>query len=222
MDQLTDDLILLAARPDGRLGVPPRLRFGISGAELVRLAAARRVDVVEDRIVVLDTAPTGDPLLDEALALMTGGERPLTAKAYIARARPRLVERYLARLKDGGMIQADRRMVLGFIPVTRWVVTDTARVARARATLQAVADSTGTVEPAKAALAGLAYAVGVASYVFPGVAGVPARKRLRDAAMADPATDAAVRAATDAAVMASISAATAAATSAATSAGGFH
>jgi len=102
------------------------------------------------------------------------------------------------------------------------MVTDTARVARARATLQAVADSTGTVEPAKAALAGLAYAVGVASYVFPGVAGVPARKRLRDAAMADPATDAAVRAATDAAVMASISAATAAATSAATSAGGFH
>jgi len=102
------------------------------------------------------------------------------------------------------------------------VVVDTARVARARATLQAVADSTGTVEPAQAALAGLAFAIGVARYVFPGVAGVPARKRLKEAAMRDPATDAAVRAATDAAIMASISAATAAATSAATSAGSFH
>jgi len=222
VDDLAADLMLLAARPDGRLDVPPKLRFGLSGSELVRLAAARRVDVADGRIVILDTAPTGDPLLDEALALMTGSDRPPTAKAYVARARRRLVERYLARLKDDGIVQADRRKMLGFITVNHWVVVDTARVARARATLQAVADSTGTVEPAQAALAGLAFAIGVARYVFPGVAGVPARKRLKEAAMRDPATDAAVRAATDAAIMASISAATAAATSAATSAGSFH
>jgi len=29
MDELTDDLILLAARPDGRLDVPAKLRFGV-------------------------------------------------------------------------------------------------------------------------------------------------------------------------------------------------
>jgi hypothetical protein len=222
MDDLAADLMLLAARPDGRLDVPPKLRFGLSGSELIRLTAAHRVDLEGDRIVVLDTAPTGDPLLDEALSLMTGSEHPPTAKAYVARARPRLVQRYLARLKDDGIVQADRRRVLGCIPVTRWVIVDTARASRARATLQAVAQGTVTVEPAQAALAGLASAIGLARYVFPGVAGVPARQRLKEAATRDPATDTAVRAATDAAVMAAINAATTAATSAAISTGGFH
>jgi hypothetical protein len=208
VDDLAADLMLLAANADGTLDVPPKLRFGLSGSELVRLAAARRVDVTDDRVTVLDAAPTGDPLLDEALALMTGGEAPSTAKAWVVRGRPRLVERYLARLAEQGIIRADRRKVAGLIPVTRWVIIDTARTSRARATLRAVADGSGTGAPAQAALAGLAFATGLASYVFPGVDGVPARKRLKDAAMGDPG--------------ASISAVTAAATSAAMSAGGFR
>src|ERR1700722_10097162 len=59
MDELGDDLLLLTARPDGTLALSPKLRFGLSGAELVRLAAARRVDIARGRIAVLDTAPTG-------------------------------------------------------------------------------------------------------------------------------------------------------------------
>jgi len=59
----------------------------LSGSELVRLAAVGRVDVVRGRIVVLDGAPTGDALLDEALASMTGGRRQPTAKAWVARQR---------------------------------------------------------------------------------------------------------------------------------------
>lgn len=226
MEDLAADLIVLAARRDGKLDVLAKLRFGLSASELVRLAAARRIDIAGERILVLDTAPTGDLLLDEALARVMERKRPNTAKAYVARPRPGLVKRYLARLEDDGIIQADRRTVLRFIPVTRWVIVDTARVARSRATLQAVAGGAGTVEPAQAALAGLACAIGAASYVFPGVPGVPARKRLREAAMRDPAAAAAGRTDTNtdtnAAIMAAISVATAAATAAATSAGGFN
>lgn len=42
------------------------------------------------------------------------------------------------------------------VAMTRWTVLDTARAAQARARLQAVAASTGNVDPAQAALAGLA------------------------------------------------------------------
>jgi Golgi phosphoprotein 3 (GPP34) len=246
MDELGDDLLLLAARSDGILTIPAKLRFGLSGSELVRLAAARRVDIVRGRIVILDTAPTGDPLLDEALASMTGGWREPTAKAWVARHRPGLVERYLARAEAAGTIRAHRRKVLGFIPATQWTVLDTARAAQARARLEAVAASTGTVDPAQAALAGLASAIDVTPFVFPGRAGATARKRLRQAAKREPAAadvtravagaadasdaaqraatdaatraamDAAVRAATDAAVRAAVDAATQAAVSAAT------
>lgn len=250
MDELGDDLLLLAVRPDGTLTTPPKLRFGLSGSELVRLAAARRVDIVRGRIAILDTAPTGDALLDEALASMTPGRRgEPTAKAWVARNRPGLTERYLARAEAAGIIRAQRYKALGFIPMTRWTVLDTARAAQARASLQAVAASTGNVDPAQAALAGLATAIGVTQFVFPGLAGAAARKRLRQAAKREPAVadaaraaagaadasqaaqraatdaatraamDAAVRAATDAAVSAAVDAATQAAVSAATDAG---
>ena len=44
METLDEDLLLLAVRPNGKLGATAKLRFGLSGSELVRLAAARRVD----------------------------------------------------------------------------------------------------------------------------------------------------------------------------------
>jgi hypothetical protein len=244
MDEIGDDLLLLTVSTDGTLALPAKLRFGLAGSELVRLAAARRVDIVRRRIVVRDTTPTGDPLLDEALASMSGGRGP-AAKAWVARHRAGLVGRYLARAEAAGIIRADRRKALGFIPVTRWTVVDSARAAQARARLVAAAEGSGPLDPAQAALAGLASAIDVTRRVFPGLAGAAARKRLRKAARREPvaadatravtdasgaaqraatdaatraATDAAVRAATDAAISAAVDAATQAAISAATDA----
>jgi Golgi phosphoprotein 3 (GPP34) len=222
MDELCDDLLLLAVRPDGTLTLPAHLRFGISGAELVRLAAARRVDIVRGRIEVLDTTPTGDELLDAALASMTGGRRGgPSAKAWVARHRPGLVRFYLARAADAGTVREERGTRLGFIPVTRWLVTDTARAAEARARLEAVAAATGPVDTEQAALAGLASAAGVALVAFPGRAGAAARKRLRaagkrEAGQRNPGTGAAISAAADNATAAAADAATRAAMDAAT------
>jgi hypothetical protein len=236
MDELGQDLLLIAVNPDGTLVLPVKLRYGLAGSELVRLAAARRVDIVRGRIVIRDSGRTSDPLLDDALASMTSGWREPTAKAWVKRNRPGLVGRYLARAEAAGTISEHRRKALGFIPVTRWVVTDTARAAQARARLEAAA-SGGSLDPAQAALAGLASAIDVTRFVFPGRVGAAARKRLRQAARREPAaahataavdgavaaqhaatmaaTDAAVRAATDAAVSAAVDAATQAAISAA-------
>jgi hypothetical protein len=133
METLAEDLLLLAVRPNGKLGAAPKLRFGLSGSELVRLAAARRVDIVRGRIVVLDAAPTGDDLLDAALQSMTGGRRQPTAKAWVAHSRPGLVDRYLDRLAAAGVIRSEGRQIMGLFPGTRWVVVDTGRQAQVRA-----------------------------------------------------------------------------------------
>jgi hypothetical protein len=200
MDELGVDLILLSARPDGRLLDPGNLCFGLSGSELVRLVAARRVDIVKGRIVVLDMASTGDPLLGEALVSMSGGRRGPTVKAWVARRRKGHVRRYQDRLAADGIIRADRRRFLGgFITVTRLTVTDTARAAQAKSRLEAVAASTGPVQPAQAALAGLATAIGAAGQVFPGWSGRAARDRLKQAAKGDLAAAGASRASAGAA-----------------------
>jgi hypothetical protein len=214
MDELGEDLLLLAVDSAGTLVIPDKLKFGLAGSELVRLAAAGRVGIARGRIVLQDTAPTGDPLLDEALASMGGRWREPTAKSWVARHRPGLVERYLARAEAAGIIRAQRRKALGFIPVTRWTVLDTARAAQARARLEAAAASTGTADPAQAALAGLASAIDVTRFVFPGQAGSAARKRLRQAAKHEPTAASATQAATSATASAAQRATVDAATSA--------
>jgi Golgi phosphoprotein 3 (GPP34) len=219
MDELGDDLLLIAVSSDGTLTLPVKLRFGLAGSELVRLAAARRVDIVRGRIVICDSASTGDPLLDEALESMSSGWREPTAKAWVKRSRPGLVERYLTRAEAAGIISAHRRKALGFIPVIRWMVIDPGRAAQARARLEAVAASSGPLGPAQAALAGLASAIDVTHYVFPGRAGAPARKRLREAARREPtAADASAAVSAAGAQHATIDAANVAATDAATTA----
>jgi hypothetical protein len=42
MRTLGDDIVLLALRPDGRLAAEAKLRFALSGSELVGLAEAGR------------------------------------------------------------------------------------------------------------------------------------------------------------------------------------
>jgi hypothetical protein len=229
METLGDDLVLLSILPNGVIGTAAKLRFGLSGAELIRLAAQRRVGIERGRIIILEEPPTGDVLLDEALMSMNDG---LTAKKWVARQRGDLTRRYLNRLVSAGMIRAERRKVLGFIPVTRWRVLDAGRLAAARARLDAIAHGSGGVDSEQVALAGLASAIGLPSLVYPGHAGRAARKRIATAgssggpaahddatsATVSAATDAATQAATDAAVRASIDAATEAAVSAATEA----
>jgi hypothetical protein len=185
MEELSVDLILLTARSSGTLPYSDNLRFGLSGSELVRLVAARRVDIAEGRIVVLDMTPTGDELLDQALASMADGRRAPSAKAWVARRRAGHVQRYRAQLAADGILRVDRHNFLGLIPADRWKVADTARPAQARSRLEAVAASIGPVQPAQAALAGLATAIGVARLVFPGRSGSAARERLKQAASGD-------------------------------------
>ena len=76
-----EDLVLLTVRQGGgRLPAPNVTGVGLMGAELVRLAASGRVDIVSGRIGVLDAAPTGDAEADAALASLTAQRRPPTAQ----------------------------------------------------------------------------------------------------------------------------------------------
>jgi Golgi phosphoprotein 3 (GPP34) len=238
METLGDDLVLLAILPNGVIGAAAKLQYGLSGSELVRLTALRRIGIERGEIVVLDQAPAGDVLLDEALASLHDSP---TAQAWVARNRDGLVRRYLERLAGTGTIRLERRKALGFIPVNSWTVLDAGRMAAARARLDAIAHGTGGAGMPEAALAGLASAIGLPPLVYPGFRGSAARRRITRAASTSrsnaettqtgstsaadatdaatrAATDAAARAATEASVRASIEAATQAVISAASDA----
>jgi hypothetical protein len=225
MQSLGEDIVLLAVKPDGHLSAWDKLRFALAGSELVRLAAARRVEVVDKRIVVLDSGPVEDPFLDAALADIGRSKRPPRATDWVTRhGRQRLVDEYLAHLTETGVIRAERRKVLGLFTATRWYVVDISRQASVRSRLDEIARGSGPVDSAQAAFGGLVHAVQLDLALYPGRDGKPARQRLKEVARRDAtasavrsaAMDAATHAATDSAIQASTDAAIRAATDAAT------
>ena len=223
VDWLSEDLLLLALDVGrGRLGRAYAISYGLMGADLVRLAARGRIDIVDDQIVVRSLAPTDDAELDAALARIGEPDTPPQSGEWVERPRPRICGKYLERLTATGVICEHTRF-----RTTRWHITQTGRLAEARQRLDLIAGSTGPVDLSQAAYAGLACATGLDRLLYPGRLRRAERDRLReiaagrwtttpslasdsaDAAAASPdATSEAGRAAIDAATLAAIRAAT--------------
>ena len=219
---LAADLLLLAIDPE-RLTVRASAKIGYSlmGADLVELTIARRVDVVDGRIGVVDTRPTGDRCLDAALASIVSRSRPPRAKTWVSAQRRDLRDDYIGVLEEQHAISTERRRALGLFTVSRYRVLDVQRQAEIRARVTAIAHGKQPASPRERALAGLTWSCGLASALLPGAENREARKHLEQIARGRDdrdsvdavvratrgATDAAVRASTDAAIDAAIHAA---------------
>jgi Golgi phosphoprotein 3 (GPP34) len=223
VDWLSEDLLLLALDAGrGRLGRTYLISYGLVGADLVRLAARGRIDIIDDQIVVRSLASTGDAELDAALARIGEPASPPRPGEWVQRPHPRICGWYLERLMAAGVICEQARFL-----ITRWRITQPGRLAEARQRLDLIACSAGPVDLSQAAYAGLACAIGLDQLLYPGRRRRAERERLReiaagrwitshamasdsaDAAAASPdASSGAGRAATDAATLAAIRAAT--------------
>lgn len=175
---LGEDLLLLLIRPNGTVGSAAKVDFGLMGSELVRLAAAARVEITGDRIIVRSAAGTGDPELDGALASLAAARKPPRPRHWVGHPRKGIRDAYLRRLVAAEALSADRGGIFGG---WRYRVTDSGRAARARATLDAIAQSQGEVDVTSAAIGGLAHAVGLDRLLYPGFGARP-RKRLAEIA----------------------------------------
>ena len=220
VDWLGEDLLLLALDAGrGRLGRTYTISYGLMGAELVRLAACGRIDIVDDQVWVRCPAPTGDADLDVALARIGEPTTPPWPDEWVPR--PRITSGYLERLMTTGVICEQTSS--GF---PRWRIAQAPRLAEARQRLDLIACSAGPVDLSQTAYAGLACALGLDRLLYPGWRRRAERDRLRavaaghwtiSPALAGDATDAAAaspdasngpdRATVDAATLAAIHAA---------------
>ena len=144
VDWLSEDLLLLALDVGrGRLGRTFAISYGLMGADLVRLAARGRIDIVDDQIVVRSPAPTDDAELDAALARIGEPATSPLVGEWVERPRPRICGRYLERLTATGVICAQTRFGTTWFRTTRWRITQTGRLAEARQRLDLTACSAG-------------------------------------------------------------------------------
>lgn len=129
---LAEDLLLLLTDDEtGRLvASSTEIEPALAGAVLIELTLRGRVDVAgpghdvkEGRLVVHDTTPTGDPILDEALERLAGlaGRKPNAAIGKLGgKLRPRLLD----GLVEKGILRSEKGKVLWLFPDSRWPAED--------------------------------------------------------------------------------------------------
>ena len=141
--------------------------MALGGGLLIELTLTDRVDIAgpdervrEGRLVFRDPSPTGDSLLDEALATVghKEGRKPQSVVAALGkRTRVRLYE----RLAEGGLLRAEEGRVLGIFPSHRWPSGDAGHEAAGQAGLVTALRHGMTTDARTAALVSLLLALNV-------------------------------------------------------------
>jgi hypothetical protein len=164
---LAENLLLLVTDgASGRLSVPgDQLDLGLGGANLIELAVMGRVDLSgkesagkPGRLVVRDSSPAGDEVLDAALriVLADAGHRP----SAVIRPLSRDLRRTLyERLAASGAVRAERGRVLGVFPVRRWPAQDAGHEAELRRLVTQALVQQATPDAGSAALIALVHAL---------------------------------------------------------------
>ncbi|NJC63553.1 GPP34 family phosphoprotein [Planosporangium flavigriseum] len=215
---LAEELLLLAYDDAGSLKISGQsLDYGLAGALLMELTLAGRVDVADKRVAVIDSRPTGDPVIDGALARI-GTERR-KPQDWVTRLSKGLRDQYLHRMVDAGVLRRDQHKVLWIFPRTHYPAATGAQAApetETRQRLLAAVNGGGPVDPRTAALCSLVRAVRLEAVAFPGLPKRQVRERLRAISDASWPADAVRKAieAVEAAVIAGAIAASAAAVTA--------
>jgi Golgi phosphoprotein 3 GPP34 len=143
------------------------LDCGLAGALLVELTLARRIDIVDGKVVVMDPAPTGDALVDGALTRIAGEQRARKPDWWVGKLKTGVRDELLARLTKRGVLQMQRRKVWKLFPVRRYPTLDAGIESAARSRLQSVVGHGTQPDARTAALASLLDACGLARRTFP-------------------------------------------------------
>ena len=154
----------------------PRIRAHGLGAHPAGRARAPRIPGRPDRSH--RCGAYDDAQLDTALRGLARARRPVQARSYLLRYRNGIRRAYLDRLVASGVVRRQR----GWITGTRWFIADQARVADARARLDAIALSPGQIDAAQAAYGSIAAAIGLLRFLYSGPAARPVRKRMSQVA----------------------------------------
>src|SRR5580698_3610692 len=216
---LGEDLFLLSIRRrDGKLLTRGRIDSALMASELIRLAAAGQAWIAEGRIVARDQTASGDPELDAALLSLAGATSPPRPETWVGLPRRGIRAAYAARLASAGALRLEPSRVLGtsrfHVGTPRYRVTDTSRAVAARSRLDAVTQPAGPPssgpqpdpDPAQAALAGLASAIGLGDVLYPGREGRAQRARMAQIARQQVITNVAAGAASPLAIQGVIAA----------------
>jgi hypothetical protein len=220
---LAEEFTLLAYADDGTPETDAtRLDHGLGGAVLLELALAERLDIRNGKVAVRNPAPTGDALVDDALARIAADGKERKPGHWVQQFAKGTRGRALDALVTRGVLRRERGKVLWVLPRTRYPAAhgvEPAAETEARGRMRSAVAASGAVEPRTAALCALVAATGLERRVFADMDRKWVRTRHKEISGGSWAADAVKKsiAEVQAAVMVAVASATTASTAATTS-----
>lgn len=170
--RFAEEILLLAL--DDKTGklhpLPERaLDFALAGGLLMELAFLNKIDTDLKRLIVVDRAPTGDPLLDEIMALLPEDDDSLTIQKGLSRValKSDVLRRDLFRgLVEKGILRKEEHRFLWVLNERRYPVIDNRQEQEVRARIREVIIGGGIPDPRDVAIICLMNACDLSHTIF--------------------------------------------------------
>ncbi|MCY4575465.1 MAG: GPP34 family phosphoprotein [Chloroflexi bacterium] len=172
-------ILLLLNDDDGRFARVPSwsMDYALAGAVLMDLALDNRIDTDLERLVLVDSTPLGDSLLDPTLADIAAGEER-NARYWVEHTANRAAEireEALNRLVDGGILERKDDRFLWVFQSRRYPMVDGNEEREVRLRLMSILFSDEIPDPRDIVLLSLTDACGI-------LRGMLSRRELNSAA----------------------------------------
>jgi len=179
---LTDDLLLLAYRPDtGRpLADATRLTCGLAGALIADLVLADRVRLADDRLHAGGYTHTGDPDLDDTARRIGSEYRTRKVKWWVQKMNKTALRRRMhdRAVSDGVLVHSQGR-IMGIFPSNEYRPAVPGSRESSVAWLRSVLLGYDAPDPRSVALLALVGAVKLDGRLFSDIPGRERRKRIK-------------------------------------------
>lgn len=167
---LLEEFLLIAYADDGTpLTDGTHLDNGLGGAVLLELALAGRVDIADKKVIVIDRQPTGDRLLDGAVARIADDAKPRKPGHWVSKFAKDTRPLVLDKLVADGVLTMERDKVLGLFPRKKFPSAygvEPPAETEARQRMRAAVAGSGAVDPRTGALCALVAATDLDRKVF--------------------------------------------------------
>ncbi len=103
------------------------LAYPLAGAVLMDLALRSKIDADLEKIMIIDSGPTGEPMLDGPLRSIAESPEPHSPREWVGRLVPDatdIEEMALARLVERGILRREDRKILWVFSTRRYPMID--------------------------------------------------------------------------------------------------